>query len=351
MGSEALRQWNESQEELEECIEEHDLLVRYSEAEMLRVMMLREAFDQEQIRVGESLHEAELCVRDLVTATEDTRNAESEEQHVAQECARALNYIRTAQAKQDLEANVKIAQLHTELVQSQVVESGVTAKHNATRAAALQQSVKMLRQRANSVRAVKFTNEYADGLRAEVLQAQSELLEVTRTSEAVTGGNNANQETLALQQHLFSALSTVLATERENSCYLQEEKLMLRLNNIVPIEFSPTPSPLLSGGMLVTKVGGGWGGRAFGADELNLRMGNAISSMPMQIQESSAAQRRPSPNPNSSPRALSGTTATIWDQAPARPLTTTGTLPAFASRRLLARPAEFDALLVRRSIA
>lgn len=77
--------------------------------------MLREAFEQEQNRVGVSLGQAETYVNHLVAATEGTRRVEMTEQAVARECVQALNEIHAAQSREDLSAEAKLKQLVHEL--------------------------------------------------------------------------------------------------------------------------------------------------------------------------------------------------------------------------------------------
>ena len=62
-----------------------------------------------------STWEAESYVKDLVTATEGTRQVEMKEQAVARECMQELNEIHAAQTREDLGAEAKLNQLIREL--------------------------------------------------------------------------------------------------------------------------------------------------------------------------------------------------------------------------------------------
>lgn len=95
----------------QECSE----LARKARTEQLRVVMLREAFEQEQTRVGESLGRAESFVCDLVAATEGTRKVEVEEQSLARECVSALSEIHAAEARDELATEARLAQARQEL--------------------------------------------------------------------------------------------------------------------------------------------------------------------------------------------------------------------------------------------
>lgn len=105
----------EAEEKLEEAQQENAELLRQHKTEELRATMLREAFEQEQNRVGVSLGQAESYVKDLVTATEGTRQVEMKEQAVARECMQELNEIHAAQTREDLGAEAKLNQLIREL--------------------------------------------------------------------------------------------------------------------------------------------------------------------------------------------------------------------------------------------
>jgi len=111
----ALRRKNETQERLQRGHQECTELSRKAKTEQLRATMLREAFEQEQTRVGVSLGRAEAFVSDLVAATEGTRRVEVEEQSLARECISALNEIHMAQARDELAAEAKVTQLRREL--------------------------------------------------------------------------------------------------------------------------------------------------------------------------------------------------------------------------------------------
>ena len=54
-------------------------------------------------------------MKDLVTATEGTRQVEMKEQAVARECMQELNEIHAAQTREDLGAEAKLNQLIREL--------------------------------------------------------------------------------------------------------------------------------------------------------------------------------------------------------------------------------------------
>lgn len=105
----------EAEEKLEEAQQENAELQRQHKTEELRATMLREAFEQEQNRVGVSLGQAETYVNHLVAATEGTRRVEMTEQAVARECVQALNEIHAAQSREDLSAEAKLNQLVREL--------------------------------------------------------------------------------------------------------------------------------------------------------------------------------------------------------------------------------------------
>lgn len=111
----AFRRRDEAREKLDLGQQESSELSRQAKTEQLRALMLREAFEQEQARVGVSLGRAEAYVSDLIAATEGTRRIEVEEQAVARECITALNEIHSAQAREELQAEAKLAQLMREL--------------------------------------------------------------------------------------------------------------------------------------------------------------------------------------------------------------------------------------------
>ncbi|CAK9061148.1 unnamed protein product [Durusdinium trenchii] len=111
----ALQRFRETQEKLEEAQNEAAELSRQAKTEELRSTMLREAFEQEQNRVGHSLIQAESSVNDLALATESTRRFEFEESAVQRECAQALNEVQTQAAREELAHEAKMAQLVREL--------------------------------------------------------------------------------------------------------------------------------------------------------------------------------------------------------------------------------------------
>jgi hypothetical protein len=96
----------------QECAELH----RKAKTEQLRVVMLRDAFEQEQTRVGVSLGRAESFVSDLVAATEGTRRVEVEEQSLARECASALSEIHAAEVQDELAAESEVRRLKRDLL-------------------------------------------------------------------------------------------------------------------------------------------------------------------------------------------------------------------------------------------
>lgn len=102
-------------EELQAAQELSSELARRLKTEQLRSMMLREAFEQEQSRVGDSLGQAEAWLGDLVAATEGTRRMEVEEQALARECVAALNELHGVQVRDEVAADAKMAQLRCEL--------------------------------------------------------------------------------------------------------------------------------------------------------------------------------------------------------------------------------------------
>ncbi|CAJ1362168.1 unnamed protein product [Effrenium voratum] len=111
----ASQRLRETQDKLEEAQQENAELSRQAKTEQLRSTMLREAFEQEQTRVGLSLGHAEAQVSDLAAATEGTRRIEVEEQAVARECVTALNEIHAAQAREELATEARLTQLLHEL--------------------------------------------------------------------------------------------------------------------------------------------------------------------------------------------------------------------------------------------
>eukprot|EP00929_Paragymnodinium_shiwhaense_P059349 TRINITY_DN29725_c0_g1_i1.p1 TRINITY_DN29725_c0_g1~~TRINITY_DN29725_c0_g1_i1.p1 ORF type:complete len:841 (-),score=224.52 TRINITY_DN29725_c0_g1_i1:485-2884(-) len=104
---------------LENMEQELDELSRRCKTEELRAAMLREAFEQEQSRVGESLGRAEAFVSDLVAATEDTRKFEVEEQAMSRECIQALSHIRAERAEDEAVVEGRASTLRSELEESQ----------------------------------------------------------------------------------------------------------------------------------------------------------------------------------------------------------------------------------------
>jgi len=112
---EAVQQKSAEQELLQKGRQECSELARKARTEQLRVVMLREAFEQEQTRVGESLGRAEAFVCDLVAATEGTRKVEVEEQSLARECVSALSEIHAAEARDELATEAHLAQVRQEL--------------------------------------------------------------------------------------------------------------------------------------------------------------------------------------------------------------------------------------------
>ncbi|CAK0794248.1 unnamed protein product [Prorocentrum cordatum] len=113
--AEALRRRDEAQGKLQRELQEREDLSRKAKTEQLRAAMLREAFEQEQTRVGVSLGRAEAFVCDLVAATEGTRRMEVEEQSVARECSSALSEIQAAQAQDSARLEARHAQLEGEM--------------------------------------------------------------------------------------------------------------------------------------------------------------------------------------------------------------------------------------------
>ncbi|CAE7729372.1 unnamed protein product, partial [Symbiodinium sp. CCMP2456] len=69
-----------------------------AKTEQLRSIMLREAFEQEQNRVGLSLGQAEAYVHDQAMETEATRRVEAEEMQVSRQHVATLNQIHAAKA-------------------------------------------------------------------------------------------------------------------------------------------------------------------------------------------------------------------------------------------------------------
>eukprot|EP00927_Polykrikos_kofoidii_P001261 TRINITY_DN10455_c0_g1_i1.p1 TRINITY_DN10455_c0_g1~~TRINITY_DN10455_c0_g1_i1.p1 ORF type:complete len:990 (+),score=186.80 TRINITY_DN10455_c0_g1_i1:63-3032(+) len=91
-------------------------VLRKAKTEHLRAAMLREAFEQEQTRVGISLGRAETFVRDLVSATEGTRRVEAEEQSRARQCISELGEINAECAREEAVAEATVTQLRRELL-------------------------------------------------------------------------------------------------------------------------------------------------------------------------------------------------------------------------------------------
>eukprot|EP00931_Biecheleriopsis_adriatica_P056899 TRINITY_DN33748_c0_g1_i1.p1 TRINITY_DN33748_c0_g1~~TRINITY_DN33748_c0_g1_i1.p1 ORF type:complete len:795 (+),score=220.71 TRINITY_DN33748_c0_g1_i1:62-2446(+) len=163
----SMRRLSETKEKLDDTQQESYELARQAKTEQLRAVMLREAFEQEQNRVGVSLSQAEACVSDLVAATEGTRRIEVEEQSVARECIAALNEIQEAQAREELAAEAKLTQLMRELQaakaalteaaptmsQRQQEQSAQAARLETERSAALAELTE-LRRRNHGVAAV-----------------------------------------------------------------------------------------------------------------------------------------------------------------------------------------------------
>eukprot|EP00930_Biecheleria_cincta_P045544 TRINITY_DN31388_c0_g2_i1.p1 TRINITY_DN31388_c0_g2~~TRINITY_DN31388_c0_g2_i1.p1 ORF type:complete len:865 (-),score=190.42 TRINITY_DN31388_c0_g2_i1:140-2629(-) len=165
----ALRRRNELREKLDNGQQDNQELSRQAKAEQLRANLLREAFEQEQNRVGVSLGQAEAYVSDLVAATEGTRRIEVEEQSVARECITALNEVHAAQAREELASEAKLAQLMRELQAAKVALSEAEAppaapKKNAEDAAnaAVQEKTReamtelaKVRRRSHGIAAIK----------------------------------------------------------------------------------------------------------------------------------------------------------------------------------------------------
>eukprot|EP00439_Symbiodinium_sp_Y106_P049750 s2399_g6.t1 len=129
----------ENQEKLEELDQRVEDLTRQAKTEQLRSIMLRdtgaarlrrsgyssfssmfqsspkEAFEQEQNRVGLSLGQAEAFVHDQAMETEVTRRVEAEEMQVSRHHVATLNQIHAAKDREELAAEAKIAQLRREL--------------------------------------------------------------------------------------------------------------------------------------------------------------------------------------------------------------------------------------------
>jgi len=105
----------ENQEKLEELDQRVEDLTRQAKTEQLRSIMLREAFEQEQNRVGLSLGQAEAFVHDQAMETEVTRRVEAEEMQVSRQHVTTLNQIHAAKDREELAAEAKIAQLRREL--------------------------------------------------------------------------------------------------------------------------------------------------------------------------------------------------------------------------------------------
>jgi len=111
----ARQQREDTREKLQQASQESAELTRKAQTEQLRAVMLREAFEQEQMRVGVSLGRAEAFVCDLVAATEGTRRVEVEEQSLARECVSALSELQSARARDELETEARVLQLKREL--------------------------------------------------------------------------------------------------------------------------------------------------------------------------------------------------------------------------------------------
>eukprot|EP00928_Gymnodinium_smaydae_P001331 TRINITY_DN10498_c0_g3_i1.p1 TRINITY_DN10498_c0_g3~~TRINITY_DN10498_c0_g3_i1.p1 ORF type:complete len:677 (-),score=122.96 TRINITY_DN10498_c0_g3_i1:204-2177(-) len=114
---EAQRKRDEASDKLNDGQQELEDLSRKAATEQLRAAMLREAFEQEQSRVGVSLGRAEAYVGDLVEATEGTRKVEVEEQSMARECVAALDEIAGAEARDEAMAEVASRELRSELAE------------------------------------------------------------------------------------------------------------------------------------------------------------------------------------------------------------------------------------------
>lgn len=113
--SSSRKEAGEARERLRVGRQEMADLARQAKTGQLRVEMLRDAFEQEQTRVGVSLGRAESSVSDLVAATEGTRRVEMEEQTLARECVSALSEIHAAEARDELMADADCRRLRREL--------------------------------------------------------------------------------------------------------------------------------------------------------------------------------------------------------------------------------------------
>lgn len=118
----------EAREQLKKSQQEHAELSRKAKTEQIRVEMLRDAFEQEQTRVGESLGRAEMFVSDLVAATEGTHRVEVEEQWKARECVSALTEIHAAEARDELLAEATCRNLRRELNVAEAALSAANAR-------------------------------------------------------------------------------------------------------------------------------------------------------------------------------------------------------------------------------
>jgi len=107
----ALRECTDTREKLRQASQECAELTRKAKMEQLRATMLREAFEQEQTRVGASLERAEAHVSDLIAATDSARRAEAEEQSIARECVCALSEVYTAQANDEMAVEARVVEL------------------------------------------------------------------------------------------------------------------------------------------------------------------------------------------------------------------------------------------------
>jgi len=127
----ARQEREEARERLKKSQQEHAELSRKAKTEQIRVEMLRDAFEQEQTRVGESLGRAEMFVSDLVAATEGTRRVEVEEQSRARECVSTLTEIHAAEARDELLAEADCRNLKRELNISEAALSEAKAREKA----------------------------------------------------------------------------------------------------------------------------------------------------------------------------------------------------------------------------
>lgn len=102
-------------EDLYEAEQENAELSRKAKTEQLRAMMLHQAFEQEQERVGQSLEKAEAFLNDLVSAAEGNRQFEAREQAQARRCVAKLNELHHTMFQDETQAEARLGELRREL--------------------------------------------------------------------------------------------------------------------------------------------------------------------------------------------------------------------------------------------